>query len=77
MREIIRTTDPVLISFIENILKEAEIIYMVADQNISVMEGSIGAFPRRILVNDDQEPKARSLLESAELGGDLLSNITN
>ena len=72
MREIMRTTNPALISFVEDILNEAEIIYMVADQNISVMEGSIGVFPRRILVDDDQVPNARSLLEAADLSDDLI-----
>ena len=74
MREIMRTTNPVLISFVEDILSEAGIIYMVADQNISVIEGSIGIFPRRILVDDDQVSNARSLLEAADLGEDLISH---
>ena len=65
MRELVRTNDAVLISAIEALLKGANIDHMVVDQNISVLEGSIGIFPRRILVGDDQLDSARQLLEDA------------
>ena len=55
MRELVRTNDPVLISAIEALLKGADITHMVVDQNMSVMEGSIGIFPRRILVDEDED----------------------
>ena len=42
MEELIRTNDPVVISFAESLLKEAEIGYFIADQNMSIAEGSIG-----------------------------------
>ena len=51
MRELLRTNDAVLITAIEALLKGAQIEHMVADRNVSVMEGSIGIFPRRILVD--------------------------
>ncbi len=44
---------------------------MVVDQNMSVLEGSIGMLPRRILVADDQETEARELLTQAGLGHEL------
>src|SRR5262249_19579905 len=50
MRELVRTTDAVLISAIEALLNGARIKHLVVDQNMSVLEGSIGIFPRRILV---------------------------
>jgi hypothetical protein len=65
MREIVRTTDAVLISALEALLKAARIHHMVVDQNISVLEGSIGIFPRRILVDSDQLAAARRLLIEA------------
>ena len=71
MREIVRTTDPVLISAIEALLKGAHIDHMVVDQNISVLEGSIGIFPRRILVADDEVQAARRLLQDAGFGNEL------
>jgi putative signal transducing protein len=71
MRELIRTNDAVLISAVEALLKGADIGHVVVDQNMSVLEGSIGIFPRRILVEDDQVNAARRLLEDAGLGNEL------
>ncbi len=71
MRELVRTNDAVLISAIEALLKGANIVHMVVDQNISVLEGSIGIFPRRILVADDEIDAARRLLTDAGFGNEL------
>ena len=71
MRELVRTNDAVLISAIEALLNGAQIAHMVVDQNMSVMEGSIGIFPRRILVEDDQVQAARRLLRDAGFGHEL------
>jgi hypothetical protein len=71
MRELVRTNDPVLISAIEALLKSADIGHMVVDQNISVLEGSIGAFQRRILVDEDEVAAARQLLAEAGYGKEL------
>jgi hypothetical protein len=68
MRELIRTNDPVLLSFVQSLLKEAGIGNSVLDQNMSVLEGSLGILPRRVLVDQDQLQQARDLLEGAELG---------
>jgi len=75
MRELVRTNDPVLISAIEALLKSADIGHMVVDQNISVLEGSIGAFQRRILVGEDQFGAARQLLADAGFGGELRPDV--
>ena len=71
MREIVRTNDAVLISAIEALLKSADIPHMIVDQNMSVLEGSIGIFPRRILVGEDELAAARKLLAEAGYGGEL------
>jgi Putative prokaryotic signal transducing protein len=71
MRELVRTNDAVLISAIEALLKGAHISHVVADQNISVLEGSIGAFQRRVLVGEDQFAAARQLLVEAGFGNEL------
>ena len=71
MQELVRTNDAVLISAIEALLKSARIRHMVVDQNISVLEGSIGIFPRRILVDEDDADAARQLLEDAGFGEEL------
>jgi hypothetical protein len=71
LREIVRTNDPVLVSAIEALLSGARIAHMVVDQNISVLEGSIGIFPRRVLVAAEQVDAARRLLQEAGLGKEL------
>jgi hypothetical protein len=71
LRELVRTNDAVLISAIEALLKGAYIEFLVVDQNMSVLEGSIGIFPRRILVGEDQEVAARRLLTDAGFGKEL------
>jgi hypothetical protein len=71
VRELVRTNDAVLISAIEALLKGAHIGHMVVDQNMSVLEGSIGIFPRRILVDEDEIEAARALLEEAGFANEL------
>lgn len=71
MREIVRTNDAVLISAIEALLRGAYIPYVVLDQNMSVMEGSIGLLPRRIVVEECCAKQARRLLTDAGLGHEL------
>ena len=71
MREILRTNDAVLISAVAALLDGAAIGHLVVDQNMSVMEGSIGIFPRRVLVGDDDFAAARRLLQDAGLAGEL------
>ena len=71
MRELVHTNDPVLVSAIEALLDGAGIAHLVLDQNMSVLEGSIGILPRRILVPDDKAAEARRLLQDAGLGHEL------
>lgn len=71
MRELIRTNNPVLITFVESLLKEVGVRHFVADQAISAAEGSIGLFPKRILVAPEQYDLARDLLIDAGLADDL------
>jgi hypothetical protein len=71
MREIVRTNDAVLITAIEALLKGAGIRHMVLDQNMSVLDGSIGMLPRRIVVDADYVARARRLLTDAGLGHEL------
>jgi len=71
MEELLRTNDPVLISFLESILDEAGIKHFVADGNMSILEGSLAMIPRRILVDSDQIAKARMLVRDAGLEHEL------
>jgi hypothetical protein len=68
MKELLRTNDPVLLSYVSALLGEADIAHMVADTNMSVLEGSIGILPRRVLVESDRLTQARTLLTEADLG---------
>lgn len=71
MIELLRSNDPVLISFAEALLKEAGIEHTIVDQHMSVMEGSIGILPRRMLVARDQIERARRILVEAGLQREL------
>ena len=71
MEELIRTNDPVVIATVEALLTGADIGHFVADRHMSVLEGSIGIFARRILVDADDAPRARRLLIDAGLGDEL------
>lgn len=71
MHELLRTSDPVLVSFVEALLREQRIDYHVADINTSAVEGSIAIFPRRILVSETAAAPARSLLIEAGLAAEL------
>jgi tRNA1(Val) A37 N6-methylase TrmN6 len=71
VQEIVRTNNAVLITAIEALLKGAEIPHVVLDRNMSVLEGSLGILPRRILVDDEHQHVARRLLADAGLAHEL------
>ena len=71
MRELVRTNNAVLISAIDALLKAADIPHAVLDQHMSVLEGSLGMLPRRIVVDDEHHDEARRLLQDAGLGHEL------
>lgn len=67
MVELLVTNDPVLLSYVESLLSDARIEAMVLDRNMSVLEGSIGILPRRVLVDTADLSEARQLLIDAGL----------
>jgi len=71
MHELLRTSDAVLVSFVEALLRDQRIDYHVADLNTSAVEASIGIFPRRILIARCDLQAARELLADAGLGSEL------
>ncbi|MBW3096972.1 DUF2007 domain-containing protein [Pseudohoeflea coraliihabitans] len=71
MHELIRTNDAVLISFVETLMEEAGVGYFIADANMSILEGSIGMLPRRILVDPSKAALARRIAREAGLAHEL------
>ena len=71
MKEVIRTNDVSMVSFITHALEEAGVKPFVFDVNASIMEGSIGILPRRVMVTDDDYAKARTVLHDAGLAHEL------
>lgn len=67
MVELFRSNDAVLISFAGSLMRDAGIAFFVADENMSIMEGSIGALPRRFMVEKPQLATARRILADAGL----------
>lgn len=66
-----RTNDAVVISFAQSLLRDAGIESLLADENMSVLDGSIGILPRRIMVHADDAAEAKALLIDAGIGDEL------
>ena len=62
MEELLRTTDPTLIPFATALLKAEDIECFPLDVNMSVLEGSIGILPRRLMVRTEDLHRARVIL---------------
>lgn len=71
MIELLRSNDPVLLSFAQALLRDAGIVHLLADSHMSVLDGSIGVLPRRLLVDEDEIGRARRLFSDADLGHEL------
>jgi hypothetical protein len=71
LHELVRTNDLVLVSAVQALLDGARIRHVLLDGNMSVLEGSIGILPRRILVEERHREDARHLLLEAGLGHEL------
>lgn len=65
MVELLRTNDPVLISWLDALLADAGVEAVVLDGYTSIVEGSINAIPRRLMVCDEDAVAARRVLDAA------------
>ncbi len=65
MRELLRSNDPVLLSWATAVLADDGIEALLLDGHTSIVEGSIGAIPRRLMVADDHHDRAERLLAEA------------
>lgn len=67
MKELLRTTDPTIVAFAMALLQGEGIDCFEMDVNMSVLEGGIGIFPRRILVRADQIDQAERVMRDNEI----------
>jgi len=67
VKELFRTNDAVLLSFVDALLSDAGVSHVIMDGNMSIMEGSLGVLPRRMMVADDEYSQACRVLKDAEL----------
>ena len=65
MRAILKSNNPVLLSYAANLLEQEGIGTVVFDENASVMDGSMGFLPRRLMVQDEDFAQAERLLREA------------
>lgn len=66
MKELLRTNNFVYLSYAQAVLQDAGIESLVFDSHMSVMEGSLGVLPRRLMVADFDLARAKRLLDEAE-----------
>jgi hypothetical protein len=66
MKELVRTNDTVRLSWLQAVLDEAGIGTVVLDGYTSIVEGSIGAIPRRLMVAEADHSRASAALRQAE-----------
>jgi hypothetical protein len=62
MKELLKSNDLVLISYVTHLLAEHGIEAVVFDEHMSAVEGSIGALPRRVMVENDDFERSKNLL---------------
>jgi hypothetical protein len=65
MKELLRTNDPVRLSWLQALLCDSGIDSLVLDHHTSLVEGNIGAIPRRLMVAERDYWRARALLAAA------------
>lgn len=65
MRAVLKTTDPVVLNYAANLLAQEGIEAVVFDTHASVMDGSMGFLPRRLMVLDEDFAEADALLRKA------------
>ena len=68
MRVVATSNDPIRLSFLTALLRDAGIAVVLLDLHASIMDGSVGAVPRRLMVGENDWSRAmRILTEAGEL----------
>ena len=65
MRVVLKSVDPVVLNYAANVLEQEGIESVVFDTHASVMDGSMGFLPRRLMVLDEDFDRAQKLLRQA------------
>ena len=72
MRELVRTNNPVLLSWLQVLLRDAGVESVIFDAHTSILEGSANAIPRRLMVADDDYDLACLTMTEAGEGGHIV-----
>ncbi len=67
MKELLRSTDPTIIAFATALLQGEDIDCFALDVNMSVLEGGIGVFPRRLMVRSDDHDAAERVMRDNDI----------
>ncbi|MFC3613091.1 DUF2007 domain-containing protein [Lutimaribacter marinistellae] len=67
MKELLRSTDPTIIAFASALLEGEDIDCFEMDVNMSILEGGIGIFPRRLMVRDDDHDAALRVMRDNQI----------
>jgi Putative prokaryotic signal transducing protein len=65
VREILKSNNPVELNFIQAVLADAGIECFMLDEHMSILDGSMVILPRRLMVADEDESRARALMRDA------------
>jgi hypothetical protein len=65
VKEIARSNDPVRLSFLTALLADAGVTTFPLDTHASIMQGSLGVLPQRLMVVDDEFEAAVAVLREA------------
>ena len=72
MKELVRTNNPVLLSWLQSLLRQEGIESFIFDSHMSALEGSANAIARRLMVIDDDYDMARETMAEAGEGQHLV-----
>jgi len=72
LKELLRSNDLVMLSWMKSVLDEANIEVFVMDEQMSVLEGSAAAIPRRVMVSEENHAEAIKVMKAAQFDVDRL-----
>ncbi|KUJ78283.1 DUF2007 domain-containing protein [Ruegeria profundi] len=67
MKELLRSTDPTILAFASALLEGEDIDCFQMDVNMSILEGGIGIFPRRLMVRTDDLSRAERVMRDNDI----------